>query len=76
MCLVPSFLDLLERDQGVLDVVAIATQNPHIKDALQDLLWNVTDFDEVSPPPDTQPEPPPLVRLALLQSLNPNPLPW
>ena len=51
MCLVPTFLDMMDRDQGVLDVVAIATQNPHIKDVIQDMMWNATDydFDEVLP---------------------------
>ncbi|KAL5258140.1 hypothetical protein ACHWQZ_G012930 [Mnemiopsis leidyi] len=45
MCLVPSFLDMVDRDQGVLDVVAIATQNPHVKDVIQDMVWNATDYD-------------------------------
>ena len=47
MCLVPSFIDLIDRDQGVLDVVAIATQNPHIKDIIADVLWNSDNGDAV-----------------------------
>eukprot|EP00116_Pleurobrachia_bachei_P002558 sb/3462820/ len=50
MCLVPSFINLIDRDQGVLDLVAIATQNPFIKDTIQDIMWNSpeSDFEEVS----------------------------
>ena len=49
MCLVPSFINLVDRDQGVLDLVAIATQNPFIKDTIQDIMWNSpeSDFEEV-----------------------------
>ena len=36
---------MIDRDQGVLDVIAIATQNPHVKDVIQDMMWNATDYD-------------------------------
>ena len=40
MCLVPNFINMINTDQGIIDVIAIATQNPHIKDVISNVIWN------------------------------------